>query len=114
MIRNALLKFSGDLFKRRFSATSTSIEVPEEFGEKVLNLFKQSEYDKLADEIDRSPYRGNVDLMKLKVEALRSSIQEKEENARRTVNLIRYLENSNYESDCPSLRGQNKGEELKK
>lgn len=114
MIRAALPKYGGNLWKRGFSTTPTTKEIPQEFGKKLFNLFKQSEYDKLADEIDRCPYRGDVNLMKLKVEALRASIIEKDENARRTINLIRYVEKSNYEPLCPSITSQNKVEELKK
>lgn len=94
MMTRSIIRSSQILIKRNVATYGQ--DIPAEFGNKLVNLFERKEYDQLVDEVERSPHGGDVNLMKLKVEALSASIIEKKENVRRTLNLINFIEKKTY------------------
>lgn len=77
---------------------STTAKIPEEFGNQLATLFKQSKYEQLIQVITSSQYKNTIPMMRLLAEAHQLLKLEHEDEYDRTIAQIKYIEKHGFPS----------------
>lgn len=82
-------------FSHRMVSKNPNLEkpdAPEEFQKKIYDSFRKSKYNDVVEQIDKSEFRSNLHMKRLKLQALNLSMLENAEYAKLTFHQIKNLE----------------------